>query len=170
VSNSKNKISKLFSLSINEYRILLKSWLLYAKWDWRVSKQDYKKWQKHIISQPLSPLNETHQSANISNVSNTSDTASMNKILILIQLNEMAGRNHYKHMNCLRRCLSQKELLNSFNIETKLHLGVKFVEGKLAAHSWLSSNNQIINDSAEVISTYQELKTLNDQSTLALLK
>jgi hypothetical protein len=47
---------------------------------------------------------------------------------------------------------------------------VKFEDGKLAAHSWLSSNNKIINDSAEVISTYKELKTSNDQSTLALLK
>jgi len=161
VSNSTSKISKLFSLSFNEYKILLKSWILYAKWDWRVSKQSYKKWQKHVVSQTASPELETNTSANCNDV---------NKTLAIINLNEMAGRNHYKHMNCLRRCLSQKELLNSFNIETKLHLGVKFVDGKLAAHSWLSSNNQIINDSAEVISTYKELKTSNDQSTLALLK
>lgn len=148
-------------MSFNEYKILLKSWILYAKWDWRVSKQSYKKWQKHVVSQTASTELETNTLANSNDA---------NKILAIINLNEMAGRNHYKHMNCLRRCLSQKELLNSFNIETKLHLGVKFVDGKLAAHSWLSSNNQIINDSAEVISTYKELKTSNDQSTLALLK
>ena len=148
-------------MSFNEYKILLKSWILYAKWDWRVSKQSYKKWQKHVVSQTASTELETNISANFNDATKT---------LAIINLNEMAGRNHYKHMNCLRRCLSQKELLNSFNIETKLHLGVKFVDGKLAAHSWLSSNNQIINDSAEVISTYKELKTSNDQSTLALLK
>lgn len=163
MSNKPNRISKIFSFTFYEYQVIIKSWLLYVKWDFRISKTHYKNWQAYIIEQPINLttnkplLNACHQFEH-------------KQIKALITLNEIAGRNHYKHMNCLRRCLCQKELLNGINIQSKLHIGVKFVGGKLAAHSWLSCSNIIINDSNELVSTYQELKTLNDSQTLALFK
>jgi len=133
---------------------------MYIKWDWRISKQHYHKWQKHLVIETSTHKNE--QSA--------VDAEQVKNIFTLIQLNEIAGRNHYKHMNCLRRCLCQQELLKKYHIDTQLHLGVKFVDGNLAAHSWLSSNNQVINDSQDNISTYSELQSLNGKNTLELLK
>jgi len=182
-----SKLNKIFSLSFYEYRVLIKSWLLYIKWDFRISRTHYINWQSHILQHTESSTTSKLSTSGLSTKNSPpkpehktepenktelepENKNNQNQVQTLIKLNEIAGRNHYKHMNCLRRCLCQKELLNDVNITTKLHLGVKFVEGKLAAHSWLSSNHIIINDSDEVISTYQELKTIDDSQTLALFK
>lgn len=153
-----SKITKIFSFSFFELKVFITSWFLYLKWDHLITRSNYKKWQAHIVNQEdaITP--------------STEPASKYQSLQTIIKINEMAGRNHLKHMNCLRRCLCQKELLSKYKIQSKLHLGVKFVDGKLAAHSWLSSNDAIINDSKEVVDTYQELKTLNDAQTLSLLK
>lgn len=158
MNNIKTKIGQIFSFSFYELRIFTRSWFTYLKWDLLISFFNYKRWQSHLS-----------YSSRINTVLNkkviTSDF--LHKV---IKLNEKAGRNHLRKMNCLRRCLCQKELLNSLGIACSLHLGVKFVDGKLAAHSWLSFNGEVINDSQDVISTYEELVNLTDTKALSLFK
>lgn len=158
MNNTKAKIKQIFSFSFNEFRIFTQSWFLYLKWDLLISFFSYKHWQSHLS-----------YSSRINRYLNkqTITPAFLHKV---IKLNEKAGRNHLRKMNCLRRCLCQKELLNSFSIVCLLHLGVKFVDGKLTAHSWLSFNGEVINDSQDVISTYEELVNLNDIKALSLFK
>lgn len=152
------KIRKLFAFSWYEFLILVKSWCLYLKWDLLISKFHHKKWQASLAN------------PNPHSAKSMLDHNQLQHIVNIIKINEIAGRNHFRHMNCLRRCLCQKDLLNRYGIQSKLHLGVKFENSKLAAHSWLTVNDKIINDSQDVITTYKELKTLNDAQTLAMLK
>ena len=151
------RITQLFSYSYKELWVFIASWFIYLKWDVLISLFNYKKWQKHLIKQQLTI--ESIDKIQPEFVS----------ILTLIKINETAGRNHIRKMNCLRRCLCQKEMLNNRSIHSKLHIGVKFVNGKLAAHSWLTHNNQLINDSKEVISTYTELTKLDDKTLSAFI-
>ncbi|WP_076418106.1 lasso peptide biosynthesis B2 protein [Colwellia sp. UCD-KL20] len=158
------KIRKLFTFSWYELTILVKSWCLYLKWDILISKFHYKKWQASLAN--------TYSNTYTPNdaVLNTNPVKQHQSIINIIRINESAGRNHFRHMNCLRRCLCQQDLLSGYGIQCKLHLGVKFENSKLAAHSWLSVNGEVINDSQEVISTYKELTTVNDAQTLSMLK
>lgn len=158
MSNTKTKIEQIFSFSLYECRIFTQSWLIYLKWDLLISFFSYKRWQSHLAC-----LNST-------NSYSKNQSIAPERLHNIIKLNEKAGRNHFRKMNCLRRCLCQKELLNNVGIDCALHLGVKFVEGKLAAHSWLSINNDIINDSQEVVSTYEELINVNNENALLLFK
>jgi len=158
VSKITVNIVKIFSFSFYEYRIFTQSWFLYLKWDLLISFFNYKYWQSHLGYSSL--LNGHSNKQTITPVF-------LHKI---IQLNEKAGRNHFRKMNCLRRCLCQKEQLSNIGFICSLHLGVKFVEGKLAAHSWLSLNGEVINDSPDVISTYEELVNLTEAKALSLFK
>ncbi|MDO6712893.1 lasso peptide biosynthesis B2 protein [Aliiglaciecola sp. 2_MG-2023] len=134
-------------------------WLL-AKWDWRISNQPYKKWKKYL-----------DKSFSVSNTSNQFDAYPQHKYLQQAILFAKVTRHHYRPMNCLRRCLALQELLLSKNMPSTLHIGVRFTTpnpsqsptiepstGKtLQAHSWLTINGFIINDSKEVVSTYTEI-------------
>lgn len=154
------RISRLSSYSYSDLWIFVASWFIYLKWDILISVFKYKNWSKHLLNQQ----NNTDQ-----NLLNVDHAMNISKIRQLIRINETASRNHMRKMNCLRRCLCQKEILNNRLIQSKLHIGVKFVEGKLAAHSWLTHNNEIINDSQEIITTYTELTHKLDHKTLMAL-
>ncbi len=154
------RISQLFSYSRSDLWVFVASWFIYLKWDILISVVNYKEWSKHLLNQ-----NSKHNQTSV----NVSNTINISNVRQLIRINETASRNHIRKMNCLRRCLCQKELLNNRSIQTKLHIGVKFVEGKLAAHSWLTHNNETINDSAEILSTYTELTHNLDEKTLTAL-
>ncbi|GAB2694057.1 lasso peptide biosynthesis B2 protein [Aliiglaciecola aliphaticivorans] len=131
-------------------------WLL-AKWDWRISKQPYKKWKKYL-----------DKSFSVSNTSNQFDAYPQHKYLQQAILFAKVTRHHYRPMNCLRRCLAFQELLLSKNMPSTLHIGVRFSSATptntqenndktLEAHSWLTVNGFIINDSKEVVNTYTEI-------------
>ena len=73
-------------------------------------------------------------------------------------------------MNCLRRCLVQQRLLSRRNLNTKLHIGVTKKSGELTAHSWLSYQGIVINDSADVVERYTELQAASDSQIQVMLK
>ncbi|MEP4891557.1 MAG: lasso peptide biosynthesis B2 protein [Aliiglaciecola sp.] len=136
---------------------IIRAYWLLAKWDWRISKQPYKKWKKHI-----------DKSLSVSNASNQFDAYPQHKYLQQSLLFAKVTRHHYRPMNCLRRCLALQELLLNKNMPSTLHIGVRFTpstqsdtpesSGKtLEAHSWLTVNGFIINDSKEVVNTYTEI-------------
>lgn len=71
---------------------------------------------------------------------------------------DIAVRHNYKSMNCLRRCLALKAVLNRNTQPSELHIGVRMDSNKnVQAHSWLTSKDTLINDNQNNIDTYQEI-------------
>jgi len=142
------------SLSFTQILLLSEMWLIFLKWDLLVSFFNYRYWQltfdrNHIINEK-----DTH----------------LPQVLNIIRLSEKVGRHHLRKMNCLRRCLSQKQLLTKRHYPCELHIGVKLADGSLKAHAWLSYNTMLINDSTGVVSQYTELETSANNKIFSVLR
>ena len=152
------KLKKLFNsasqLSFTHLLLLGEAWLVFLKWDLLVSYFHYRHWQLSFDKpQPV-----------------IDDEDHLRQILDIIKLTEKVARNHIRKMNCLRRCLCQRQLLAKRNYPCELHIGVKITDGKVEAHSWLSYNSIVINDSQQVIAQYTELEKSANQGILAALR
>jgi hypothetical protein len=140
-------------LSFTQVLLLSEMWLVFLKWDLLVSFFHYRHWQlrfdkNHIFSE---------------------NKLGLPQVLDIIRLSEKVGRHHIRKMNCLRRCLCQKQLLEKRHYPCELHIGVKIADGSLKAHSWLSYNEVLINDSEEIIQQYTALeKSVNNNILTAL--
>jgi hypothetical protein len=150
----KNVFEKVSNLSVTQLILLSEMWLVFLKWDLLVSFCNYRYWQlsfdkNNIISESKSSLPE---------------------VLNIIRLSEKVGRHHLRKMNCLRRCLSQKQLLEKRHYPCELHIGIKITDGKLNAHAWLSYNEVLINDSEEMIQQYSALKKSTNSKILSALR
>ncbi|GAC16432.1 lasso peptide biosynthesis B2 protein [Aliiglaciecola lipolytica] len=126
---------------------ILKAYWLLAKWDYKISKQPYAKWKSDLDSNSVDLSSSPNQRF---------DAYPQQQYVQVAQLFGKVTRHHYRKMNCLRRCMALKELLISMHMPSNLHIGVRFAP-ELQAHSWLSVNGFIINDSKEVVSTYTEI-------------
>jgi hypothetical protein len=73
-------------------------------------------------------------------------------------------------MNCLRRCLCQQQLLATKHYVCQLHIGVKITDNNVQAHSWLSYEGALINDSEELIKQYTELEKSTNTKILSALR
>lgn len=153
-------VKKLLKLNIKELWLLTYAWLVFLKWDLLISFIDFKKWRAQISHLALENNNNTL----------TTNTANLTEIKLIINISEIAGRRHIKKMNCLRRCLTQKQLLNRRGYQCNLHLGVTIEQGNLKAHSWLSFQGLVINDSEDVSTRYSELKVASEQDIFCALK
>jgi len=121
--------------------VFIQAWLLLARIDLQMRLQSYVQWQS-ILFEPtvVKKVKQQHQ------------------VSALIVIAEMAARNHWCQMNCLRRTLAEKSLLAQHGIDSHVHIGVrKNNASTLTAHAWLSVEGQVVNDSAEVIGRYHEL-------------
>lgn len=147
-------------LESGELNIFLHAWWLFLSWDFRIRFLSYQKWKASVF------VNKTDDEQNASITLSQSQQTMIRK---LVHISEKAGRNHLTKMNCLRRCLVQKQLLKSHGFDSELNIGIALSKGKLKAHAWLSINQQPINDSIEVIGEYKKLTTITDQSLSALL-
>lgn len=152
--------------------LLFEAWRLLNKWDYIISKQDFADWKHHLTSQD--DLNQTpdkaaeltgfSQADAVNSVGNVNNLVGPDKsIFIALHVHiQVIVRHHYKHMNCLRRCLALKEMIERRHGNCRLHIGVRFDEtGKVAAHSWLSANGQLLNDSQQEITKYKEITSDN---------
>lgn len=167
---------KLNRFSFAEIIILLDAWLTFFKWDFCISYLPYKYWQLNFNHAALTNENQENvnqQNLNQENVNKENKenkSKELSEVINIIKLSEMIGRNHLRPMNCLRRCLTQQQLLQQRQYFCKLHIGVKITDGLVQAHSWLSFNGDIINDSNEVISQYTELNKNITSSVYQTLK
>ena len=153
-------LANLCKFSIKELGLLLEAWFTFVKWDLLISFTEYENWRNKIS---LSP--------NINDAKvNLSDTTQAKKIKQLIKLSEISARFQLRKMNCLRRCLSQQQMLKKRGFSAQMHIGVRFEKEKLLAHAWLTVQDKIINDSEAVTSRYSELKVNNEQVILNSLK
>lgn len=153
-------LTKLFKYSLKELWVLFEAWFIFVKWDLLISFTKYETWRNEII---LSP--------NLDNASSSINDATLaNQIKLIIQLSETAARFQIRNMNCLRRCLSQQQMLKKRGFSAKMHIGVRFEEEQLLAHAWLTLQGKVINDSEDVTDRYSELKVNNEHAILNALK
>ncbi len=119
--------------------VLAEAWLTLLWVDWRIRRQPYPRWRS---------LFDTRSG---------DDTRRDGRRLI--RLTEMAARHHLRPMNCLRRTLAGKRMLERRGIVSRVHIGVNSQQGGgLAAHAWLSDpRGGVLNDSADVARRYREL-------------
>lgn len=173
-------LTKLFKFSFTELAVLLEAWFTFTKWDLLISFTKYERWRNKVnLAGNLIPALDKADSSTApsivtleehSTTANISQTTLTNKIKPLIKLSEIAARFHIRKMNCLRRCLSQQQMLKKRGFNAQMHIGVCFEEQKLLAHAWLTLQGQVINDSETLISRYSELKVNNEQTILNALK
>jgi hypothetical protein len=149
--------SKVFTFTLKELFILLEAWFIFLKWDFLISFMKYNTWRNQ-----LTKLNVQEESTTIS-------IFIFEQVKQIIELSEIAGRFHFRKMNCLRRCIVQQKLLEKRGVKARMHIGVRFKDTTLIAHAWLTLQGKIINDSADVSSRYSELKAGKEHDLLAQL-
>jgi hypothetical protein len=128
--------------------IVCRLWCSFMYWHLLISYIPYKWWKSKINSRP-----------------STSSDKAMFEIQQLVKLAESVGRHHLVKVNCLRRCMVQKTLLNRMGINTHLILGVKKQQKIFAAHCWLTHNNKIINDSESITNEYVVLQKIDSNTS-----
>jgi hypothetical protein len=149
-------LSTLLKLNIKQQFFVFLAWLLFIVWHVKITYLPYRWWRKSLSSDAdIQDQPDTHIRA-----------------MQLVDLIEKAGRHHFVQINCLRRCMVQKQLLHLYKLNSQLCIGVKKEQGKFAAHCWLVVNNHIINDSFEETKGYTELKRLQpgDNQDASLFK
>jgi hypothetical protein len=126
----------------NKHKLLVcRLWWSFIYWHLVIKYLPFRFWKQHTI-----------------NVSNQSTDISLAEIRQLIKLSESVGRHHFIKVNCLRRSMAQKSLLERLGVGVRLIIGVKKDQQAFAAHCWLTYQNQIINDSQDNTSEYIALE------------
>lgn len=123
--------------------MVAKAYWQLSKWDRIIRRKPYESWKQYLAS----PKNVEHHS-NLSPV-----------ILSMLTKHVSAvARTHSSDMNCMRRCLALKTLIEQRQGLCQFHIGVKIDHnGLMQAHSWLSANGVLVNDSIEEVSRYKEI-------------
>lgn len=153
------KLTKIFTFSVSEWLIILEAWFVFLKWDLFISFTQYEQWRNKIYKAPKLQKVRIEEGANLPE-----------KVKTIIALSEAVARNHIRKMNCLRRCLTQKQMLAKRGFETSMHIGVNIENDGLKAHAWLSFQGKVINDNDSVNTRYSELKSTNEHTILSSLK
>ncbi|NOY62374.1 MAG: lasso peptide biosynthesis B2 protein, partial [Gammaproteobacteria bacterium] len=125
------------SLQLKDYLLLAEAWLTLGWVDLLISTVPYRRWRHWIECGDI-------DEGDNSNPQRACDVA------LLINRSEAAARHHIRPMNCLRRTVAQKLMLARRGIAVCVHVGVKKEGAGFAAHSWLSHNQKILNDSPDV--------------------
>ncbi len=137
-----HKLKQIFSLNVKEYPLLIEAWLSLAWVDLLIRFSPYERWRYLLNSDEQSTQTQQKEL----------------DIGPLIAMSEKVARHHLFSMNCLRRTLAQKKMLAKRGVLAHVHIGVKKGGGRFEAHSWLSYNSRVLNDSADVTERYVELK------------
>lgn len=144
-----------------KYLLLIEALWYLLKWDRIINKRAFSEWQQHL-NVDVVPANKQ---ANLS----LSDIQKMRKAIDAIV------RRSPRPLNCLRRCLALKTMIERRGEQCQLHIGVKFEHvdsepqsKQLKAHAWITSKATVINDNAESLSQYQEITHHNALFTQAI--
>ena len=132
-------------LGLQQQGIVLHAWYLFIVWQVKIAYLPYRMWQSALFKHTeFQDEIDAHLRA-----------------IKICNLIEKAARHHVVKINCLRRCMVQKQILHTHKINSQLSIGVKKDQGKLAAHCWLVVNNHIINDSNTETEHYVELQRIS---------
>jgi hypothetical protein len=154
-------IGKLVSkITKYNYVLLLESLWYLLKWDKIIRKQAYASWKKNLDSAKASPA---------TNKIGFNDQPDINHYLQKISAHiNVIVRHSPRELNCMRRCLALKSMIERRHGHCKMHIGVKLetqtsdspetqTPPKIAAHAWITLNQTIINDTPDKIAEYKEI-------------
>lgn len=153
-NNLKKALKKCLTMPWQHKVMACRLWWSYIYWHCLIAYVPFRFWKQHMT-------NNSNQLANTS--------LPLTKVQQLIQLSESVGRHHFIKVNCLRRSMVQKALLNRMGISSQLVIGVKKSQKLFAAHCWLTYQNQIINDSQDNTSEYITLEKI-DANNASIIK
>jgi hypothetical protein len=142
-----NFLKKWSTLPTKHKRIVCRLWGSFVYWHLIITYLPFRLWKHHIADTP-------HQLTDMP----------ISEVRRLIKLSESVGRHHFIKVNCLRRCMVQKSLLNRIGISNKLIIGVKKSQQNFAAHCWLTHQNQVINDSLDSTNEYIALEKIENNT------
>ena len=154
-------LKKWLALPSKHKFVICRLWGAYIYWHCVIEYLPFRLWKHHIIDNssksPDMPLHKVDESEIVEDIKEK-------KARQLIQLSESVGRNHFVKVNCLRRCMVQKSLLNRLGINSQLTIGVKKSQKIFAAHCWLTYQNRIINDTQNNTNEYIALEKITSQN------
>ena len=136
-----NYLKKCMALASKDKLLVCRLWGAFIYWHLVIAYLPFRFWRHHI----------TETSTQLKDMP-------LCKVRQLIKLSESVGRHHVVKVNCLRRCMVQKSMLNRMGISSHLIIGVKKTQQDLAAHCWLTYQNQIINDTQNTTNEYIALE------------
>lgn len=144
-----NKIRRLFNTPWRDLAVIAEAWLIFAWVDIILRYRPFQRWRGWLNT----ALNEQPNQ--------TGNARMLAKTRRLIRLSEIAARHHWSNMNCLRRSLVQKRLLQRRHIAVSLSIGVCHQGEQFKAHAWLSQQGSILNDTSENIVQYTPMPLQN---------
>lgn len=135
-----HRLNRFRSLRPKDYPLLVEAWLMLAWVDMAIRFTPYGYWRRWL-DEGVAGMTSGNEF----------------EIATLIQRSEMAARHHLCSMNCLRRTLAQKMMLARRGLGAHIHIGVRNEGRGIEAHSWLTFNGRVLNDSPDVTERYVEL-------------
>lgn len=152
----------MYNLAAYRPLLLIETLIALHKWHKIIGKQPYEQWREQVFDTQHTTASHTYASNDIEQAN------------IIRKHIDAIVRNYPIEFNCMRRCMALKSMLAKRTIHSQMHIGVKLDKqkgsGKLDAHSWITVNDVLINDSQERISEYTEITNQNALLTQALGK
>lgn len=128
--------------------VLIEAYFLLSKYHFLIMRKDYSHWRHQLDTKRHDSTPETARCS----IEAVKTSKRLNRHILAVV------RHHRIHMNCLRRCLALKAMIERRKGVCALHIGVKIArDGNLSAHSWLTVNGELINDSVKIVSQYTEI-------------
>ncbi len=137
------------SLSLTEWFYVADAWLTIARTNVATRWRDYSTWRidlRHAMTHEQSPLD-----------------AYKDDVYRLRRIFNGALRLQLLPANCLRRSMALHRFLQHRNIQTRLCIGTRIIDGVLHGHAWLEYAGEVLNDQNEVIKEYTPFSNENLQ-------
>lgn len=145
------KLWRLATISGHERRLLVRAALLVLVVSWGLRLLGFRRyWQilnRH--ARATSPANERR-------------TDSAELVTGTSRMVEIASRNLIPRPNCLARSMGLWSLLRRRGVPVDLQIGVRKVADNLEAHSWVSLEGRILNDTGDVGSRFKAFPNVSE--------
>jgi len=137
------------SLSLAEWLYVADAWFTTARTNMETRWRGYSTWRVNL----LDAMTQEQLSSN----TNKDNVYRLRKIF------NGALRLQFLPVNCLRRSLALHHFLQRRDIQTRLRIGTKIIDGKLHGHAWLEYAGEVLNDQDYVLSEYTPFSSENLQ-------
>ena len=153
---------------VRHYRLLviLEASFYLHKYHFLIAYKDYTDWMHHLVNIDFVSQDLVRQTRvrhkSIAPQKNARSSMTPEAAKLLNSHLQAVVRHSPVELNCLRRCLALKAMIERREGNCKLHIGVKINgKGKLLAHSWLSVDDALVNDSVANVNEYREITHTN---------
>jgi hypothetical protein len=143
------KLSTAFSLSLTDWLLLGRAWLLLLWVDLLLRWRPFDHARAWATPGPLPSPPPPQEDGR------TTNRAEIRRIVRLL---DSAARYHLYPMRCLRRALVLQRLLWQRGVASDLRLGVNLEDGRFTAHAWLEQNGIPLAEPAGALARYAPLR------------